>query len=209
MCDTEDMQFHNYLESLLGSRVSIRLVRTLINYAGKIFTVRKLAEAAGVSSSEAALAVQELEKFGIIKIQPVGRSYLISLNNKSYILTRVLKPTIKAEEGTLNELISMLKRNLDDKSIISAVLFGSVAMKAEREGSDIDLLVISNDFEAASGFTSKAREEISSVFNSRLSPLIMSERELVAKKNDRLLRSILSSYIVIAGKDLTKMIEKN
>jgi len=209
MCDTEDMQFHNYLESLLGSRVSIRLVRTLINYAGKIFTVRKLAEAAGVSSSEAALAVQELEKFGIIKIQPVGRSYLISLNNKSYILTRVLKPTIKAEEGTLNELISMLKRNLDDKSIISAVLFGSVAMKAEREGSDIDLLVISNDFEAASGFTSKAREEISSVFNSRLSPLIMSERELIAKKNDRLLRSILSSYIVIAGKDLTKMIEKN
>src|SRR5881397_130732 len=84
MCDTADMQFHNYLESLLGSRVSIRLVRTLINYAGKIFTVRKLAEAAGVSSSEAALAVQELEKFGIIKIQPVGRSYLISLNNKSY-----------------------------------------------------------------------------------------------------------------------------
>ena len=209
MCDTEDMQFHNYLESLLGSRVSIRLVRTLINYAGKIFTVRKLAEAAGVSSSEAALAVQELEKFGIIKIQPVGRSYLISLNNKSYILTRVLKPTIKAEEGTLNELISMLKRYLNDKSIISAVLFGSVAMKAEREGSDIDLLVISNDFEAASGFTSKAREEISSVFNSRLSPLIMSERELIAKKNDRLLRSILSSYIVIAGKDLTKMIEKN
>ena len=209
MCDTEDMQFHNYLESLLGSRVSIRLVRTLINYAGKIFTVRKLAEAAGVSSSEAALEVQELEKFGIIKIQPVGRSYLISLNNKSYILTRVLKPTIKAEEGTLNELISMLKRNLDDKSIISAVLFGSVAMKTEREGSDIDLLVISNDFDAAGGFTSKAREEISSVFNSRLSPLIMSERELVAKKNDRLLRSILSSYIVIAGKDLTKMIEKN
>ena len=139
----------------------------------------------------------------------MGRSYLISLNNKSYILTRVLKPTIKAEEGTLNELISMLKRNLDDKSIISAVLFGSVAMKTEREGSDIDLLVISNDFEAASGFTSKAREEISSVFNSRLSPLIMSERELIAKKNDRLLRSILSSYIVIAGKDLTKMIEKN
>ena len=206
MSDVEDMQFHDYLESLLGSRVSIRLVRALINYAGKIFTVRKLAEAAGVSSSEAALMVQELEKFGILKIQPVGRSYLISLNNKSYILAKILKPTIKAEEGTLDELVSILKRNLNDKSIISAVLFGSVAMKREREDSDIDVLVISNDFEAASGFTSKAREDISSIFNSRLSPLIMSERELLAKKNDRLVSSILHNHIIIKGKELKEVI---
>ncbi|HKZ61932.1 MAG TPA: nucleotidyltransferase domain-containing protein [Nitrososphaera sp.] len=206
MSDVEDMQFHDYLESLLGSRVSIRLVRALINYAGKIFTVRKLAEAAGVSSSEAALVVQELEKFGILKIQPVGRSYLISLNNKSYILAKILKPTIKAEEGTLDELVSILNRNLNDKSIISAVLFGSVAMKREREDSDIDVLVISNDFEAASGFTSKAREDISSIFNSRLSPLIMSERELLAKKNDRLVSSILHNHIIIKGKDLKEVI---
>jgi len=208
MSDAEDMQFHNYLESLLGSRVSIRLVRALINYSGKIFTVRKLAEAAGVSSSEAALVVQELEKFGILRIQPVGRSYLISLNNKSYILAKILEPTIKAEEGTLDELVSILKRNLNDKSIISAVLFGSVAMKREREDSDIDVLVISNDFEAASWFTSKAREEISSIFNSRLSPLIMSERELLAKKNDRLVSSILHNHIAIKGKDLKEVIRE-
>ena len=206
MSDVEDMQFHNYLESLLGSRVSIRLVRALINYEGKIFTVRKLAEAAGVSSSEAALVVQELEKFGLLRIQPVGRSYLISLNNKSYILAKILKPTIKAEEGTLDELVSILKRNLNDKSIISAVLFGSVAMKREREDSDIDVLVISNDFEAASWFTSKAREEISSIFNSRLSPLIMSERELLAKKNGRLVSSILHNYLPIKGRDLKEVI---
>ncbi|HEV8387919.1 MAG TPA: nucleotidyltransferase domain-containing protein [Nitrososphaera sp.] len=208
MSDIEDMQFHNYLESLLGSRVSISLIRTLINYSGKIFTVRKLAEAAAVSSSEAAIAVQELEKFGILRIQPVGRSYLISLNNNSYILTKILRPTIKAEEGAFDELVSILKRNLRDKNIISAALFGSVAMKREREDSDIDLLVISNDFEAASMLTSKAREEISSVFNSRLSPLIMSERELIAKKNGRLVRSILSSYIAVAGKDLAEIIGK-
>lgn len=206
MSDTADMRFHNYLESLLGNRVSIRLIRALINYAGKIFTVRKLAEAAGVSSSEAALAVQKLEKFGILKIQPVGRSYLISLNNRSYILAKILKPTIKAEEGTLDELVSILRRNLDNKSIISAVLFGSLAMKSEREDSDIDVLIISNDFEAAGEFVSKAREEISFVFNSRLSPLMMSERELLAKKNDRLVSSILHDYITIKGKDLKEVI---
>jgi predicted nucleotidyltransferase len=193
---------------LLGSRASIRLIRTLINYAGKIFTVRKLAEAAGVSSSETALAVQTLEKYGIIRIQPVGRSYLISLNDNSYVLTNVLRPTIKAEERTLDELISILKRNLDDKNIISAALFGSVAMKSERKDSDIDLLVISNDFETATMLISKAREDISIVFNSRLSPLIMEERELIIKKNGRLARSILSGYIKVAGKDLVEIIGK-
>lgn len=206
MPDIRGMQFHNYLESLLGSRVSIRLIRTLINYTGKIFTVRKLAEVAGVSPSEAALAVQELEKFGVLKIQPVGRSYLLSLNNNSYILTRILQPIIKAEEGAIDELVSILKRNLGDKRIISAVVFGSIAVKREREDSDVDLLVISNDFEAASILTSKAREDISTVFNSRLSPLIMSERELIAKKNSSLVRSILSSYMAVVGKDLVEII---
>jgi len=206
MSNIADMQFHNYLESMLGTRVSIRLIRTLINYAGKIFTVRKLAAAAGVSSSEAALAVQELEKFGVLKTQPVGRAYLISLNEKSYILTKILQPAIKAEESTFGELISMLRADLNDKSIISAVLFGSVAMQRGHEDSDIDLLVISNDFDSASTPISKAREEISSAFNGRLSPLIMSERELVAKRNGRLVRSILSNYIVAAGKDLVEII---
>lgn len=48
MSDIRDMQFHSYLESLLGSRVSVCLVRTLTGYTGKIFTVQKPAQAAGV-----------------------------------------------------------------------------------------------------------------------------------------------------------------
>lgn len=199
------MQFHGYLESLLGSRVSVRLVRTLVGYTGKIFTVRKLVQAAGVSSSEAARAVQELEKFGIIKIQPVGRSYLVSLNDRSYILTRILQPAIKTEEGTLDELASTLKTSLDDKNIVSAALFGSVAMRKERQDSDIDLLVISNDFDAANMQIAKAQEEVSLIFNGRLSPLVLSEQEFMAKRNSQLVRSILSGYMQIVGKDLSEM----
>lgn len=210
MSDCQDMQLHTYLEPLLGSKVSIRLIRALVKYPGKIFTVRKLAEVAGVSPSEAALAVQELEKFGILTIQPVGRSYLISLNDKSYILNRILRPTVKAEEDTLHELVSILKRHLiTDKSIMSAVLFGSVAIGRERKDGDVDLLVISNDFEAASSIVSKAGEEISLVFNSRLSPIIMNEKELTSKKNDRLINSILNGYVVVVGRDLKEMIIEN
>lgn len=218
-----DMLFHDYLESLLGSRVSISLARALVNYQGKVFTVRKLAEAANVSSSEAAVTVQHLERYGILRIQPVGRSYLLTLNEKSYILNRILKPIIDAEQHTMDELVSLLKKRLDkpqqqqrqqqnyDTSakrivIISAALFGSVTMKKEREDSDIDLLIISNDFDAASALASKAKEDVAMTFNGKLSPIIMTEEELRAKKDGSLVHSIANSYIQVAGKDLKDII---
>ena len=115
-----DMQYHDYVESLLGSRVMLRLVKTLISHPGKVFTVRKLAADADVSSSEAAVLVQELEKYGIIRVQPVGRSYLITLNEQNYILNKILKQIIKAEQDTLNELITILHRYFNHGKIISA-----------------------------------------------------------------------------------------
>ncbi|MGI0024371.1 MAG: nucleotidyltransferase domain-containing protein, partial [Nitrososphaera sp.] len=155
-----DMQYHDYVESLLGSRVMLRLVKTLISHPGKVFTVRKLAADADVSSSEAAVLVQELEKYGIIRVQPVGRSYLITLNEQNYILNKILKQIIKAEQDTVNELIAILHRYLNNKKIVSAVLFGSVAQKREQEDSDIDLLIISDNFEAATAIISKAQDTI-------------------------------------------------
>ena len=60
-----DMLLQNYLEGLLDSTVAIRLVKALIAYPGRIFTVRKLADAAGTLVSEAAVAVHNLQRHGI------------------------------------------------------------------------------------------------------------------------------------------------
>ena len=67
------MQFHQFLDMLLGSKVMVRLVRSLINREGMVFTVRKLALESGVTQTDAALAVKQLEKFGVLSIRPVGR----------------------------------------------------------------------------------------------------------------------------------------
>ena len=213
MFDIPYMQLHGYLEALIGSRTSINLMRALINHPGRVFTVRKLAEAAKVSASEAAIYVQQLEKFGVLNIQPVGRAYLLSLNDQSYILNHIFKPMIKAETQTLDELISILRDNLGDTkakaSVISAVLFGSVVTKVDREDSDVDLLVISEDFDEATTLVSKAQEKISLAFNSRLSPLIMNQKEVIKKKNDSLIQSILANCIIVTGKDLREILESN
>jgi predicted nucleotidyltransferase len=200
------MQYHDYLESLLSSRAILRLVKVLLAHPGKVFTVRKLASDANVSSSKAAVSVQELEKYGIIRIQPVGRSYLLTLNEHNYILNKILKQIIRAEKDTLDELVVTLRRHLKDDKIISAVLFGSVAVKKEGQDSDIDLLIVSNDFASATATVSKAQEAVSSIFNGRLSPLIMNERELVAKKKGPLVHSIVANHKAVAGKSLREII---
>lgn len=203
-----DMLLQNYLEELLNSKVALRLVKTLNRYTGRIFTVRKLAEAAGVSVSEAAIVVQELEKYGIVTIQPVGRSYLIELNERSYFVNRILRPILKAEEGTVAELVAILRKYLTHESIISALLFGSVPRGQARNDSDIDLLVISDNFDAASTAISNAREEVTRVFNGRLSPLVMTRREIRSRAKSTLRASILESYIHVVGRNVKDLVDR-
>ncbi|KEQ55688.1 hypothetical protein AAA799N04_01931, partial [Marine Group I thaumarchaeote SCGC AAA799-N04] len=38
------MKLHQYLEKALGNKVTISVLRTLVRYKGKIFTIRRLAQ---------------------------------------------------------------------------------------------------------------------------------------------------------------------
>ena len=201
------MKLHTYLEEVIGSKTAISLIRALLTHQGMVFTVRKLAKTAGVSVSEASLVVRQLEEAGILKLQPVGRSFLITPNEESFVLQTIMKPLIRAESETLAELVSLLKSCFAHKKedgIHSAYLFGSVVRGEERKDSDIDLLVVSSDFEKASALVSRAQEKVAAAFNKQLSPLIWSERELASKisKNSELLNSIASNHILVSGKDL-------
>jgi DNA-binding transcriptional regulator YhcF (GntR family) len=120
------MKLHRYLEQLLGNKVSISVLRTLVQYKGKIFTIRRLAHDADVSHPGVSKTVGELEKFGIVQIQPVGRSHQVSLNEKSHVLKKIIEPMFMAEKQTIDQVILILKRHLSTKKIISSVVFGSV-----------------------------------------------------------------------------------
>lgn len=194
------MLLHGYLEEMLGNKVAIALLRTMVNYRGKIFTIRGLAEEAKVSPNETALIIHELENFGIIKIQPVGRAYQLELNKKSYILNKVIEPMIEAEKNTFGELLVLLKKYLDTKKIISAVIFGSAVKGQEKIDSDIDLLVISNDHDHAIAQISEASEQVFSTLHGNLSSIIFTDKEFKTKQKGSLIRSIIDNHILICGK---------
>ena len=196
------MLLHRYLEEVLGNKISITLLRTMINYKGKIFTVRGLAEQAKVTPNEAALTIHDLERLGIVKIQPVGRAYQLDLNKKSYILNKIIEPIIESEKNTLTEILGLLKKHLDTKKIITAVIFGSVVKRQEKIDSDIDLLVVSNDREHAIAQISEATEQIFSIFHGSISPIIFAEKEFKTKQKESLIRSIIDNHILICGKSI-------
>lgn len=201
------MKLHVYLEQVLGNKGSISVLRTLVGHKGRIFTIRRLAEDAGISHTEAAATIGDLEKFGIVQVQPVGKAHQISLNKKSFLLNKIIEPIFKVEQNTLQEVISILKRNLVSKKIISAVIFGSVARSEEKEDSDIDLLIISNDYDTAIEIVSKVIEEISLMFHTTISHMIFSEKQLQSKRKSDLINSIIKDHILITGKELMNIIK--
>lgn len=201
------MMLHKYLEQVLGNKGSISVLRALIGHRGRVFTIRGLAEDAGISHTEAASTINDLEKLGIVQIQPVGKAHQISLNKKSYVLNKILEPIFKVEQNSLQEILTILKKNLGSKKIISAVIFGSVARGEEKEDSDIDLLIISNDYDQAIEYVSKIAEEISLLFHIKVSHMIFSEKQIRSKKNSDLINSIIKDHILITGKDLADIVK--
>lgn len=196
------MLLHRYLEQVLGNKTVITLLRTMITYRGKIFTVRGLADEANVSTNETALIVHDLEKMGIIKIQPIGRAYHLELNEKSYLLSEIIEPAINAEKNTMNKLIQVLRKYFDTKKIITAAIFGSVASVEEKIDSDIDLFIISNNHDHAITLVSEASKQVSVRFNGMLSPIIFTEKEFKSKQKGSLVQSIINNHILICGKKI-------
>ena len=197
------MLLHKYLEEVLGNRATITLLRTMIIYSGKIFTVRGLASESGVSHNETALAIHALEKMGIVTIQPIGRAYHLDLNKESYILNDIIMPAINAEKNTVDELILALRKVFDTKKIITAAIFGSVASTKEKIDSDVDLIVISNNHDHAITLISDASKQVSARFNVNLSPIIFTEKEFKTKQRRSLAQSIIDNHILISGKKIS------
>ena len=95
------MLFHRYLEEIMGNKPALSMLRAMVRQKGMIFTVRRLADEAKISINECALTTQHLERFGIINIQPIGKAYHLTLNEKSYILNQIIQLIFDAEKNTI------------------------------------------------------------------------------------------------------------
>lgn len=201
------MALHDYLDEVLGSKATIRVLRTLVRYKGKVFTVRELARTAGLSHPQVSLVVKDLERKGMVRLQPVGRAYQVNLNPESYVLESIVEPMIKAEENTLDSLVSTIRPFFNDIGVTSVAIFGSVAKGLETKASDVDLLVIADEWESANDCAARASAATLAKFGMGLSPLIMNRAQFTRKGGGNLAKSVLGSYRLVWGRDLKELVE--
>ena len=195
------MLFHDYIENLLGSKVKIKVLRTLWKFKEKEFTIRELAKFLEISHTGVKKVLDELEKMNIITIRTFGRSYAFKLNANSYAAS-IVKAIFETEEKTLSELKKMLRKKLDVPEIISAALFGSIVQGKEAPRSDIDLLIVTQEREKVEGIVTELQKRVAEKFGNSISPYFVVEEDLRKKRDVPPIKQVLENHILICGEPL-------
>lgn len=195
------MLFHDYLENLLGSRVKIKVLRTLWKLKEKEFTIRELAKFLEISHTGVKKVLDELEKMNIITIRTFGRSYAFKLNANSYGAS-IVKAIFETEEKTLSELKKILREKLDVPEIISVALFGSIVQGKETPRSDIDLLIVTQEREKVEGIITELQKRVADRFGNSISPYFVVEEDLRKKRDAPPIKQVLENHILICGEPL-------
>ncbi|MBI5158906.1 nucleotidyltransferase domain-containing protein [Candidatus Micrarchaeota archaeon] len=121
--------------------VVLKALRVVLTQPLKRFSIVGLAGEAGVAASAAKYSLEYMHVNGLVKDEAVGRihQYCADLDN---VLARQWKILFSLEElksaGIAEKILSA------KKNVLSVILYGSVAVGRDNEGSDVDLLVIAD-----------------------------------------------------------------
>lgn len=123
------------------------LLKVLVEFPNREFTVSELARTSHVPFANAWRAVREWELSGLVESRFVGRARVVKLANKNYaekLLGAVNVSSMQKDSvSTLRELLKKLPQ------VKKAFLFGSVAEGRETPQSDVDAaFLVSKEFDA-------------------------------------------------------------
>lgn len=132
------------LDDALASRGHVRVLRSLDELPeGFPASAREIARRAGLAHNRASEVLADLAAQGLADVQRVARSDLYQLNRQHALFAGVHE--LFAQEKSIGPgLERFLRRRLRAlvDGIQEAYLFGSVARRESRLGSDIDLAVV-------------------------------------------------------------------
>ncbi len=195
------MKFHPYWELVLGSKIKVKVLRTLFRYTGKRFSVRELAQLSGIAHPPVLRSLADLEGMNLIRKEKHGTANVITLNRKSNLYP-ILSALFRWEKEAKEKLVQRLKVLLPPVKM--AVLFGSVQTGREEIGSDIDLLLVTANKKKIEDQLSELRLRITEEFGNFLSPIVLTESQFKRAKRQPYALTLAKNYKVIIGADLIK-----
>lgn len=168
------------LAGALFTPVQRRVLGLLFGQPSKAFGSAELIRRAGSGTGAAHRQLQRLEKAGLVRVTRVGNQKHYQANPDSPIFPELHGLVVKTVA-----LVEPLRAALAglEKKIACAFVYGSVARSTERAGSDIDLLVVSDELSSPDLYA--ALESAEKALARTIQPTVMSRAEWVSKRSGR------------------------
>jgi predicted nucleotidyltransferase len=203
------MNFTDPLDHILGQPSKIRILRFLI-LTGVPMNGREIGKAIGVSHVQCHAALKGLAEQGVVSMRPVGRANLYELQQDHIVVRDWLKPLLIQEKSLKESLAKTVVESLSSRPL-SLILFGSIARREDRPGSDIELIIVMPDRSDRKKFRSElenAAEKVTLGYGNRLSPILLGQTEFIKalKHRDAFPGNALKQAEVIFGYSLPELI---
>lgn len=203
------MRFTNVLNDIFGSKSKIKTLRYLLNSKLEL-TGRHLARVVNIHHRTCHTALKELSAFGIVVMHQTGKAMVYKINDNNMLVEKILRPIFAVEKNLLSQIISALLREVHIR-VISAIVFGSVAVSSERGTSDVDVLfLVSSPKEQNKLTAALERVEYDFIlkYGNMLSPLVLTltEFDRRLRQKDRLILNIIQKGKSVYGKTIQEVL---
>ena len=177
---------------------------------------REISRQTGLSAPACHQALKQLDARGLALFRRVSNVHLYKINSDNYLVEHVFAPLFETEAALPGQVLKTIKGFLavypENKKLLSAVVFGSMATGRERLNSDMDLLVVTSDAASAGELEQRIQDLRTLVykkFSIPLSPYIQPLAEIRAKLKKKLplILRILKEGQSIYGKDLKELLQ--
>lgn len=208
------MKLTKPLDAILNTETKTRILRFLCKTNAE-WNGSQIAKEIRVTPAAAHAALSSLRREGALELRNMGKTHVYCLKEGSFLVSSLLKPLFAKEDKILDVIIDMLKRKIlsfrKKKEIISVALFGSVSVRQEKPGSDIDIAVVVENAKAKAAIESLFEEvdsQVTKEFGNTISPYINTRAQFKAKHKQGLsvIKNILKANNLIYGERLENLL---
>lgn len=174
-----------------------RLLETVAR-VGRAFSIRQLAEMAGIAHPQASELLREFEGMGLVRSQRVGRSIAYEPVDGNVLLELLRRIAMLRDEivERLREETAGAPKHL------TVAVFGSVARGGATDGSDLDLLVVGGEAPDTEAWTEVFLRRATEISGMPVNALKYSREEWNEAKSrrDLITEEILDGSILLVGR---------
>ena len=174
------MSSHYGVADALFTSTQQKVLAILFGQPDRSFFATELISLAGAGSGAVQRELARLSESGLLTVRKIGNQKHFQANHESPIFNEVQQIVSKTFglSGPLKDTLQPIQ-----EVIKLAIVFGSVASKADTATSDIDLMVISDSLTLEGLF--KVLEPAEQQFRRRINPILLTVDEFDRRKNQR------------------------